>query len=81
MELPEHWPAKWHANVARAIGAERAKAWADAHELSSTDAAETRLDLHNNAVGQQGGRPGVMSRPVFLSARSTGRLCLYVGSC
>lgn len=44
--------AAWNAEMRKRMGAERAQAWADAHELLSADPRETRMDLHNNAWGR-----------------------------
>ena len=73
--------AKWNANMTKSIGAARAEAWGNAHELSSTVPAETRMDLHNNAVGRQIGQTWTDVAAGVLWARDTGQLCLAVGSC
>ena len=66
-----------------AVGAEgfRAQAWADAHEESSTSVAETRMDLHNNAVGRQIGLLWSDLGAGVLYARNNGLLCLQVDQC
>jgi hypothetical protein len=48
--------AMWNAQMARRMGSERAEAWANAHELSSTNTAETTMDLHNNEAGRWAAR-------------------------
>lgn len=43
----------WNFNMTRTIGADRAAALANAHEVSApNDAGETAMDLYNNAVGR-----------------------------
>jgi hypothetical protein len=68
--------AKWNANMTRVMGAQRAKAWADAHEKSSTDPAETRMDLFNNAVGRDIGSTWSNPAAGVIWARDNGKLCL-----
>jgi hypothetical protein len=73
--------AIWNARMTKLVGSERAKVWADAHESSSTDPAETRMDLHNNAAGREVGRTFSDIELGVRQYRSTGQLCLFVGSC
>lgn len=68
--------AMWNADMTKRMGADRAQAWADAHELYSTSPRETRMDLWNNQwgrwVGNNYGNTAVGVR--FL--RDNGKLCL-----
>lgn len=73
--------AMWNARMTQMIGPERTKAWADAHESSSTVPAETRMDLHNNAAGRQVGSTYSDIGAGVWHYRNTGKLCLNVGSC
>jgi len=44
---------RWNFKMTRALGAERATAFANGHEVSGDDRpAEHEMDLHNNAVGR-----------------------------
>ena len=44
---------RWTFKMTRALGAERATAFANRHEVSGDDRpAEHEMDLHNNAVGR-----------------------------
>ncbi|MCA1791955.1 MAG: wnt family protein [Thioalkalivibrio sp.] len=67
--------------MAQLLGFERAKVWADAHETSSTNADETRMDLHNNAAGRDVGRFYSDIAIGVRDFRAAGQLCLFVGSC
>ncbi len=73
--------AKWSAEISRALGPATAKAWGDAHELSSPDPAETRMDLHNNAEGRDIESTWTDINAGIWNARTTGRLCLNKGAC
>lgn len=73
--------AIWNARMTQLMGFERAKVWADAHESSSTNADETRMDLHNNAAGRDVGRTFNDIELGVRHYRTTGQLCLTVGSC
>lgn len=43
----------WSAMLTRDMGRLRAKAWADAHEYTSTSHEETCMDQFNNEVGRR----------------------------
>lgn len=70
-----------NALLTKTIGADRAKVWTDAHEESSADPDETRMDLFNNAVGRQVGQTWSDVYEGVLWAREQGMLCLYKGAC
>lgn len=77
--------AMWSADMTLTIGINWARAFGDAHETTSVDPSETRMDLYNNAVGRS---IGAMSGMTFsglgvavADAWADGRLCIYVGQC
>ncbi|MBA2669121.1 MAG: hypothetical protein H0U67_01985 [Gemmatimonadetes bacterium] len=72
--------AMWNEMTQR-IGLEGANTWADAHELSSTDPAETRMGLHNNEVGRRIGFTWSDTAAGVTWAWHEGQLCLYKGDC
>jgi hypothetical protein len=73
--------AMWNARMTQLMGFDRAKVWADAHESSSTDEAETRMDPFNNAAGRDVGRFYNDIAMGIRDYRVRGQLCLVVGSC
>jgi hypothetical protein len=73
--------AMWNAEMTVRMDAVRAKTWADAHEQSSTNVLETRMDLHNNAVGRAVGQNHSDLGAGVLEAWRNGQLCTAVGSC
>jgi hypothetical protein len=67
----------WQALLTWMIGEDRARVWGDAHEESSTSAAATCMDQHNNAVGRSIGRTTYGSDNIYTAttrAWDAGRL-------
>jgi hypothetical protein len=73
--------AMWNAEMTKRMNAARAQAWADAHELSSTNEAETRMDLWNNQWGRWAGNNIENTAVGVRYLRDTGKLCHPVGAC
>lgn len=64
----------WQALLTRLISGDRAKAWGDAHETSSTKPMSTCMDQWNNAVGRTIGAGWGNVWGGVLTARSNGQL-------
>lgn len=64
----------WQARMTKYLGAGTAEMWGNAHETSSTSAAATAMDQHNNAVGRDIGDTWSDLEAGVLSAWANGLL-------